>query len=55
MTDSATASELFENNRCIAATDLPKAEGFFEPKNKKPGFLAEIRASACCFCRGRLA
>lgn len=44
--DSSTASKLLKSNRTACDTDLPIVEGFPEPKSTKPGFLAEIRASA---------
>ena len=49
--DKSTASELLKSNRTAGDTDLPIAEGFLEAKNTKPGFLAEIRASALAAAR----
>jgi hypothetical protein len=44
--DSSTASKFFKSNHTFYCAYLPIEEGFLEPKNTKPGFLAEIRALA---------
>ena len=50
--DSSTAYKLFKNKHDVAVANLPSGKNL-DYKDKRPGFLAEIRALAFAAALGR--